>query len=624
MKCNEMDDNLEAAMIKTCLLFGNKATVKREFFFQKKLLVDLFLKKYDSIDSAMTYLANEMPSYAIEYTQVVSALKGLVQSGFVNLTDEGRVGITQNAEIEGTNYAANQRRNLDTLIDEIYTDISCNVPEISNSAQVKQNVKDCLEYFIQTTCLKFTFEENVKAERDHTILEQIASSNLPNDERLINQMLLSIGSVINNPSISQRQTLETMARVQITMRLMGIDPMLQNFKRSVIAKKEFVLDTDVLLYLITDNGEQSRQYQSLLTQLLNCGCKIYVPEELFDEVYDHAEASKKMYHFISPVLSNDVGQWAEFKIKNVFLESYYRKKAESDHTLSWDTFISNYFRPKEGIVFTKDVVMHNLGNHHNIHYGHFPHHFDIYSSTRLEDMENRERLFKKALTVTLQTEKAEKRDDEKNERIAKTDTKLFLNVKRLNDTERDRSGDNSSRGDFLCHKYYVLTNTFRIYTCTKDLGIDDRLFCSPEALMAFMMEAGIIQRHNLDILSLFDNPFLSYVADKCWDDVKELAETGIDFRGKSIVTLRYDLQDYLQDLLTAQPDSEIYHKVVESVEKKGYKFKEHVEYARELEKQNDELNRQNDELRKELEKIKTQLHKDRYLARVKQKKKLRK
>lgn len=532
------------------------------------------------------------------------------------------------AKDEGEEYIEKQRNNFEELINDIFNDINRNVSKITNPAQVKQNVKECVEYYIQSSCLKFVAVDEVRMDNILAAIEQIASKNLPKDDRLTSQMLLSIGSVIDHPTDSQRQTLETMAHTQITIRLMGMDPMLQSFKRTVIANKVFVLDTDYLLYLITDNGEKSRQYKSLLNQLLDSGCNIYVPNELFEEVYDHAEAAKKMYNFVNPLLAGNVGKWAEYKIKNVLLESYYREKAISNTSHSWGTFINNYIRPKEGVAFTEDVVKEKVGFRHNIHYGHFPHNYDIYSSTKKKDINLRNELFHKALEVTLRTEKAENRDETKNNRIAKNDTKLFLNVKWLNDTERSRNGSNVSRADFLCHRYYVLTNTFRIYHCTKELGINDRLFCSPSALMAFMVEAGIMQRNNITYISLFDNPFLTYIAEKNWDEVVNIVQTGIDFRGKNIVTLRYDLQDYLQDLLTTPTDSEPYHNAVEAVEEKGYKFNKHIEYAIELEKQKDELLkqqeillRQNEVMQKKLEKLEAERRKERYKARVGQNKK---
>lgn len=316
----ELDKNQEAAMIKTCLLFDNKLQQKREIFFQKKLLADLFCKKYNSLDSAVAYLEKEMPSYAFDRQQVKTALNNLQSSNFVAFLEDGSVTLTKEATDNGNKSAEEQKDGYKQLVSDILRDVELNVPINNNRQQVRQNIQNCLEYYIQTSCYNLLALDDKVSTNDNDTLVHRASSNLPQDDRLVSQILLSIGSVIAQPTEAQRKILETMAQAQITMRLMGVDPMLQNFKRTLIASKVFVLDTDVVLYLITDNGERSRQYKSLLQQLLGCGCNIYIPEELFDEVYDHAEAAKKRYHFVSPVLNNDVGRWAESAINNVFIE----------------------------------------------------------------------------------------------------------------------------------------------------------------------------------------------------------------------------------------------------------------------------------------------------------------
>lgn len=607
---DQLDKNLEAAMIKACLLFSGKSSQKREDFFQKRLLADLFCNKFDTVESAMAHLKDKVPAYAFDREQVKSALTKLEKDGFVSFDDENHVRLSDKTREVGDNFVNEQRKSYENLVNDIVKDIESNISNLGNKAQVTQNIKNCLDYYIQTSCYKLLSVDDAGTYNDQTTLVQKASFNLQKKEELVNQIIFSIGSVINNPTDNQRKTLETLAQTQITIRLMGIDPMLQNFKRSTIAKKVFVVDTDVLLYLITDNGEKSQQYKSLLHQLLDCGCHIYIPEEVFTEVYDHAEAAKKMYHYVSPVLNNDLGKWAEHQIKNVLLESYYRLAAKSNEPMSWDTYIGNYFYPKEGIGYTEDVIKEKVGGHRNIHYGHLPYNSDIYDSTNEEDIKLREQLFDKAFQATLQTEKAATRDEEKNRSVARNDTKIFLTIKRLNDKEKNVNGEKrsqtdsqtKSRNDFLIHKYYVLTNTFRIYFCTKDLGIEDRPFCSPLALMAFMVEAGIIKRSELDVLSLFDNPFLAYVADQSWEDVKKMVEVGIDFKGKNIVRLRYDLQSYLQDLLTAEPGTESYKNAIDNVKQKGYNFKEPIEYARGLEKQIEEKNKEIEKMREQIKK----------------------
>lgn len=611
-----MDKNQEAAMIKTCLLFDEKAQNKREYFFQKRLLADLFCGKYDSVDKAMEYLAEEMPSYAFDKMKVKAALNHLETDGFVVLSEDGGVTLTEKARNKGNESAESQRIGYEQLVEDILRDVELNEKNIRNRQQVKQNIKNCLEYYIQTSSYNLLALDEKVSVADNEALVQKASSNLPQNDRLVSQILLSIGSVIAQPSEAQCKTLETMAQVQITMRLMGVDPMLQNFKRTLIANKVFVLDTDVVLYLITDNGERSRQYKSLLRQLLGCGCNIYIPKELVEEVYNHAEAAKKRYHYVDPVISNDMGKWAEYGIHNVLVESYYRQKIELNKDITWENFIGNYISSDIGPSYTEDVIKEELVKHPNIHYGMFPHNYDIYNSEKQEDIQLREDLCQKALDATLHTEKSEFRNEDKNNSIAKTDTKLFLNIKRLNEMENKRNGNTVSYSKFLDQKYYVLTNTFRIYTCAKDLNIDDRPFCSPSALMAFMVEAGIMNRGQLNVLSLFDNPFLTYIAGQSWNDICKMAQAGIDFKGKNIVRLRYDLKGHLNTLLTATPGTDAYSKAVDDVKRQGYSFKPQIEYARELEKQNTEKEKQIEELQKQIENLKAEKRLENYKARI--------
>lgn len=611
-----MDKNQEAAMIKTCLLFDEKKKNKREYFFQKRLLAALFCGKFDSIDKAMSYLAKEMPSYAFDKMQVKAALEHLKADGLVVLSENGSVCLTDNAKKKGDKSAETQCIEYEQLIDDILRDVESNETTISNRQQLRQNIKNCLEYYIQTSCYSFfELEDKVSVYNNETLIQQ-ASSNLPQNDRLVNQVLLSIGSVIAQPSDSQRKTLETMAQVQITMRLMGVDPMLQNFKRTLIAGKVFVLDTDVVLYLITDHGERSRMYKSLLQQLLGCGCEIYIPQELVKEVYNHAEAAKKRFLHVDPVISNNIWKWAEYEIHNVLVESYYYQKIELNKDTTWENFIGNYISPEIGIPFTEDVLKEEIVKHQNIHFGKFPLGYDIYESTRPEDIQMREELCQKALNATMHTEKAEYRNEDKNNSIAKTDTKLFLNVKRLNEMENERNGNTVSYNKFLDQKYYVLTNTFRIYACARDINIYDRPFCSPSALMAFMVEAGILDRENVNVLNLFDNPFLSYIAEQSWDDICKMTQAGIDFKGKNIVRLRYDLKGHLNTLLTAIPGTDAYSEVVGGVKQKGYNFNKQIEHAIELEKQNAEKAKLIEDMQKQIENLKAEKRLDNYKARI--------
>lgn len=407
------------------------------------------------------------------------------------------------------------------------------------------------------------------------------------------------------------------------MQLLASDPLLVNFKHSVIGRKVFILDTDFVLYLITDNGERSVQYKRLLKVLTNCNCKIFIPEEVLIEIFDHAEAATKKYNFVGSFIENGNEQWVENGIKNIFVEAYYKNKNVNGEK-SWHVFIRNYYDKERGCKYTIDVVKECLSGYKNISIGRMPYDYDIFDSNEEEDISLRNQLFEKALEATHNTEKAERRDENKNETIARTDTKLYLSVRDLNIKERKREGNKDERADLLEYKYYVITNTFRIYPCAAELNLKEKVFCTPMAMMAYMIEAGFYDENKPDVLSLFENTFLAYIANESWIDTENLLKTGIDFKGKSIVRLRYDLQDNIQNLLTAVPGSDDYKTNVSEVKNKGYSFVEPIEYAYNLEKQNADKDNKIAQLEAELNRLKKEKGKEKYQNRLSNKTKKRK
>ena len=617
------DKHLEAAMIKTCLLFDENIRKDHDSVFKKKVLSYLFANRFDTVDKAVQILKNDMPSYAFSRDKIETAIKSLVKDGLVYMGDDGVISLTDDARKDGKECEDKQHRQLEALVDDITRDVRKNVSNIRNEAQVRQNIKECIDYYLRVCCYKFMGVDEDRKVNELPELEKRANYNLGRDRRLRDQILLSIGNVIEHPTPEQSSTLESMARCLITMRILGMDAMVGSFKQAVLRSKEFVLDTDFVLEVITDHGEQSRCYKTLLSQLSACGCKMYIPKEVISEVYDHAEAGTKRYRFVNNLIDADPGSWAKHKIGNVFVEAYYEKK-KTTPSLSWPVYIGNYYNRNEGEAFTEDVVRELLDGVKGMTFCKMPMDYNVYDAEDQETIVLRDQLYQKALDATLLTIKGETRDDYKNERIAKTDTMLYLSLKKLNNADSERNGRGNSRKDLFKHKYYVITNTFRIYPCAKDLGLDDKVFCRPTSLMAYLMEYGIIGKNDVRVTSLFDNSFLTYIAEKSWDDAEKMAKAGIDFKHVSIVRLRYDLHDNLDQLLTSTPGSAEYNNAVDEVEGKGYSFIPQVEYARKMENVVSEQDKEIARLRDELEKTNTLLAKQRYMDRVTKKKQTKK
>ena len=610
------DKDLEAAMIKACSLFDAVKVQKREMLFHKKILVYILdpSKKTGSVDEIFQLVSKELSGFSFNRDLVNNAVNALKADEFIDVDKDGGVSLTEKTQAKSDQYISQQKSLFDKLVDSIFLDVKQQVP-IKNGLQVKQNIKNCIDYYIRVSCYKTLGVDEGKDLDEIALLQTKAVFHLGDNKRLKEQILLSIGNVIAHPTEEQHTTLDTMARSLITMQLLASDPLLANFKHSVIGRKVFVLDTDFVLYLITDNGERSVQYKRLLKVLTNCNCKIYIPTEVLTEIFDHAEAATKKYNFVRSFIENGKEQWVENGIKNIFVEAYYKNR-NANGEKSWHVFISNYYDKERGCKYTIDVVKECLSGYKNIFIGSMPYDNDIYDSDKEEDISLRNQLFEKALEATHNTEKAGRRDEIKNETIARTDTKLYLSVRDLNIKERERNGNKDERADLLEYKYYVITNTFRIYPCAAELNLKEKVFCTPMAMMAYMVEAGFYDKNKPDVLSLFENTFFAYIANESWDDTKNILKTGIDFNGKSIVRLRYDLQDNIQKLLTAVPGSDDYKTNVSEVKNKGYSFVEPIEYTHKLEKQNADKDDRIAQLEAELNRLKKEKSIEKYKNRL--------
>lgn len=488
------------------------------------------------------------------------------------------------------------------LIEDIYKGVqSAYGKKISNENQVKSNIKDCIDYYYMVTGLSFFELDKRKEATELPQLGKIASKGLSSGEKeeLSNQIIYTIGSIIEKPTEEQKCILELLARTYITMQIMDIDPLLSEFKSTLIREKVFIVDTDVLLYLLTDNASLSRQYRKMIEMLQKCGCTIYIPEEVIKEVFNHAEAALKRYPFVSYLIDTP-GNLARQDLKNVFIEDYYYTRAlDNVKYPTWEHYIKNYFSSTYGVSLISEQIKDKLGE--RIQYNTMPEESNI-------DDNLLKKLAEASLEETYKTEKAQHRDEDKNQDIAKTDAQLYLQIKKQNEINNERIGrKHVDRQDLLWNKYYILTNSTRVHYCAKQLGVSANILCKPASLMAYLVETGLVQDNQLKIQSLFENPFLQHTAKTIWKDVENLLKLGIDIKGKNIITMRFELQDEINNLLT-NPTEEDCNDIYSHVKQKGYSFSPLIESAKKesesYERKYKELEEENRILQDELLKTK--------------------
>lgn len=568
------DKDIEEAMLKSCLLFNSKEIKnKRNVIFQKFLLSLIIGGGVANRKEILEKVTTQYKGYLINENNIDFAIQELIKNKFIK-EENGELALTvesqQDMEKDVILISEQQKHLIDNISKMVQRAYG---KKISNENQVKSNIKDCIDYYYMVTGLSFFELDKRKETKELPQLGKIASNGLSSREKeeLSNQIIYTIGSVIENPTEEQKCILELLARNYITMQIMDIDPLLSEFKSTLIREKVFIVDTDVLLYLLTDNASLSKQYRKMIEILQKCGCTIYIPEEVIKEVFNHAEAALKRYPFVSYLIDTP-GNLVRQDLKNVFIEDYYYTRAlDNVKYLTWEHYIKNYYSSTYGVSLISEQIKDKLGE--RIQYNTMPEESNI-------DDKLLKKLAEASLEETYKTEKAQHRDEDKNQDIAKTDAQLYLQIKKQNEINNERIGRNHvDRQDLLWNKYYILTNSTRVHYCAKQLGVSANILCKPASLMAYLVETGLVQDNQLKIQSLFENPFLQHTAKTIWKDVENLLKLGIDIQGKNIITMRFELQDEINNLLT-NPTEEDCNDIYSHVKQKGYSFLPLIESAK--------------------------------------------
>lgn len=610
MKNWNEDKDLEKAMLQTSLFF-RKAKIKdsRASLFHKYILALIISGKARNKEEVLKCYQQAFPNNYIDNNQIDSALCKI--NSIVSVDVNGMFIIDEKTQNESEEYLNRIQKDLNRIVEDVFSSVKRSFTnKISNENQVKTNIKDCFEYYFKVASISFFGLDDRKEINEYEQIESLAKNNLKGQsDELFQQIIYSIGQVINKPNHEQSEILEEMARIHVTSQIMNMDPMLANFNAVQLRAKTFILDTDVVLHAITKNAQHSKQYKMMLNQLIKCGCKIYIPQEVIQEVYNHAEASTKRYPFVSELIGVD-DEDAPKSLKNVFIEDYhYTKLINKDFSVDWSHYIQNYYDKDYGVTLITEEIKDALGN--KINYCSIP-------NGAIIKPEEKDALYEKVLVETQKTDKAFHREYEKNEDIANADTVIYLSVKSLNEISQNGSSRNQ-QSDVLMKDYYFLSSSTRVYLCAKELGLDSKLICNPRELIAYLAETGNLDKDNMKFTQLFDNPFMAYTAKIVAEDIDTLLKTGVDIRGRKIVRMHFELSNEIQSMLTIS-NTEQYLTVYEEVKNKGYSFNKAVSNAIEDnnagKKQIDQLVIELSKANKTIECQKNEIAKLKYLNRV--------
>lgn len=556
------DADLEEALLKVCILFDNNERIatKKDSLFLKTVLALIVSHKANTVDDIFKYFEKKNGGLNVDFQKVNSAVTELIKKGLIDNTNG--LNLTNKSKEDADKYIEETMSLMDILVQTILDLIKTNIGKsLSKEEQICQNIKDCLNYYFEVASLSLLGLDNPKDINCLSKIKEIASQNLQDKSgEITDNIIYAIGCVLREPNKDGQKVIDLLARLSITSKIIGEDPLLASFKATVFRNKVFILDTEIILYLITENARYSQQYRLLVKKLLDNQCKIYVPENVILEVYDHAEAANKRYPFVSSLILNDDKVVVD-ELENVFVEDYYYTvRVAGKENIKWRNYISNFYDREERANLIYDQL--DLKLDERIILSDMPHGANV-------DEVEKQQLLPQAILITKNTPKGIKRSDEKNEQIAETDVVLYLTAKFLNKKSQEEKKRRRNSSGVLSNDYYLVSSNSRIHYCAKSMGLSENILCNPNALIAYLAETGILYKDEVRISSLFDNIFLMQISKEIWPEIECLLKIGVDIKGLTHIKLRRDLGDVITRLLSSEKDSD-YNEILQIIKSRGY------------------------------------------------------
>lgn len=546
------EDQLSISMIKSTLLFSLSPDLKinqqRKNLFDKSVLsVISSIDEGYNIKEVIDEFHKKFGKILVD-SQVKAALERLITKGLITV-DGKKYKASKKVKQEIMTGIAHVEQRTNALIDDIIAQthvvasgIKCSVDD---DKQMWANIKKTLNLFFKYfgTDLALDVDSIVPNMVRQEELIRLLMDGLQPD--LGECLVYSLGDILSHPNKEQLEMISLWARAFIGTQLMKLDPMLGAFQGNAFKDKIFILDTDFVLNCMVKNGKHSAVYTSLLQELIRIGCKVYITDDVVQEVVTHAEFAKRnFYYFENSFEATDESVIYE-QLKNVFVIDYYisilRKEKEFSNR-SFSSYMSNIYDPDDSYNFMLEVMEKRLPQ------GVIIGDEDLKEQVSVDIVE-RDNLTKSIYEETIKTYKAAYRSDEENWQIAKTDAELYLIARELN---KDMPINKNKM--LMYGKAYLITNSTRSIRCAKSNGIFSAVVSKPSVLVALLSEIGWFDASDKSIVDLLGNPFLAEITNQNWNDLKVLIDSGVDLRGKELPRLKRELKQVIHGLMTKEDD----------------------------------------------------------------------
>lgn len=570
-------DILEKSMLKCSLIFsfnekGREKNLQKHLFY-KTLLAILAIYDEGKTEEELINFFLQRFNRIINPKDIREALNYLESEKWVN-RDSAKFKATNKVVRKMSEGICNIESRTATLIKEVIEDIAKNcLPEkISKEKEIviSNNIKKVLNAYFRLYGTECCGEFNASGEEfAQADLTKIATKGL--NSNLSEWVVLFLGQLFSKPTQNQKETLSLWAKCFMGMQLMKLDPMLSQFQLDKLRGKTFVLDTDFVLYSITESCKQSKAYKQIIDVLVKSGCNVVIPSEIVVEVANHAASAEGNYKYFKTTFGTIDKEIVEKQMNNIFVKDYYEKvMSKSIHGLSFNSYLENYYDKDDRENFMTEVINSKLKGVKIG--GDFTAHDVITEPLKHQFVE-------KINEELMKTPKAQYRSSEDNYQLSKVDADLYLYV-------LDKNKDLPCKDNqLLWAKDYLMTNSTRAARCAKRMNFGKSVVTNPKLIYNLIDEIGIFgTSKKVDFVDLFANPFLVQVVSENWENLKALADKGVDLRGREIPRLKRDLEGLIHSKITnideitddesrvSEADLSSYVAFAKEVEARGYKL----------------------------------------------------
>lgn len=575
---NELEDSL----LRSAMLIGLKGGKgkRSEQFSRAILAVIIYGMKDGGYDvQNVTDVFNDRFHLNESTSNISHQINILIRDGYVKKTDEDKY-VENDENRKGQFFFSELEKNTTALLERIVSKVENKHTLTSKQVTtIISNTKDALSAYFQMNALAMFGLQDKESPKDNNAVIKLLTQGI--DTHIGNTLIGVLAYTIDTPSDDDYSTLEQWAKAVVAMRSTNIDPLLRNFKQQQMVCKKFILDTDVLLNLLCQNAKYSKSYRKMISHLVNIGCEVLVPEFVVKEVCQHAEAARHKFLSQGGQCKEYTDEILEGPKSNVFIEDYVKtiRKEPRKKKMEFETYIGNICSDKTSYVI-KENIKKIIGEKNEAK--------GYELQENVLDEKDANALKEKIKERAMDTPKGWGKTIDQHEEAALNDTRLYLTIRNENQGIEDKG--------FLGYQTYLLTRSFRTIACATELKLyDKQVVCHPNSLISVLEDIG--QLGDIDVINLFDNPFLTYTAELIWNQVDPLIEAGAQIGFSDFVQLRekYDLQ--INEILT--DDMAKRQRLAEKYYKEGILFaKDWHELFEEKQKTKEELVETQEELMK--------------------------